>query len=597
MGPNIGSIANGPLKLVPFGPSGVVVVWFGVLGPVVVGADPIGGPAAAVALPPKSLALLSLLVLAEGQTVPTTTLVDELWGENPPQHAVRSIQQHVYRLRSKLRAASGADRVESRPLGYALATGAGELDARQFRVLAAGATARRAAGDVTAAAALAAAALGLWRGPALHDVHTPLIDRVHRPALAEHRLAMQELKIDTALVLGRPAEVIPRIRALVAEHPLREGLVRQLMTALTATGRRDAAIEEYERLCARLLASAGTEPGAELQAIHRSLLGRSPPLARIEVEHRPAELPPVATAVVGRDALTAALGDVLAGGPAPVVAVTGPTGSGSTTIAVHVAHRMRDRYPGGQLYLALRDGARSPMAAEVVRRRVRDALQRTRAHRPALLLLDGADTAAQIRPLLPVDVAVVVTSATRLTGLDVDARIELPPLAEPDALALFIAAAGPGRVDAADPAVAEILRHCGGLPIALRIAGARLAAKGHRSAGELARQLADPWRRLDTLRAGDLDVRAGLQRAYAAAPARQRQMLRLLSDGGPLVAAHRAAALAGVPIAEATELLDGLTERYLLEALLPSRRYRLPVLVRDLAAELGATGRDECTSL
>lgn len=559
-------------------PSGVVVVWFGVLGPVVVHAEPIGGP---VALPPKSLALLALLLLAEGQTVPTTTLVDELWGEDPPQHAVRSIQQHVHRLRGKLLAATGHCRVESRPLGYALSTGAGELDARQFRVLAAEAAERRAAGDVTAAADLAAAALELWRGPALHGVHTPLIDHVHRPSLAEHRLAMQELRIDAALVLGRPADVIPRIRVLVAEHPLREGLVRQLMTALAAAGHREAAVEEFRRLRARLRGRAGTEPGPELQAIHRSLLGGSPP-ERIEVEHRPAELPPVGAAVVGRDALTTALGDALAGGPAPVVAVTGPTGSGTTTIAVHVAHRMRDRYPGGQLYLALR--ATSPD----LRLQVRDALLRTHGQRPALLLLDGAESAAQIRPLLPLDVAVVVTSATRLTGLDVDAHIELPPLAEPDALALFVAAAGPGRVDAADPAVAEIVRHCAGLPIALRIAGARLAAKGHRSAAELARQLVDPARRLDTLSVGDLDVRAGLLRAYAAAPARQRQLLRLLGDGAPVVAAHRAAALAGVSTAEATELLDGLSERYLLEALPPSRRYRIPVLVQDLATELGS---------
>lgn len=577
------------------------MVWFGVLGPVAAGSGVGCGEESAPHLPPMMRTLLAVLAVHAGHTVPTVRLVDELWGEAPPQRAARSVQVHVCRLRRYLRATVGAGRVITRPHGYELQVHPEELDADRFLALAGAAGARYGAGDMAGAAAAASAALRLWRGPALADVRSPVLDRVHRPALEEQRLAVQELHIACELALGRHAELSSQLLALVAEHPLRERLTGQLMAVMARGGRPGEALAAYERLRHGLRRTFATEPGRELQALHRSILDRStrcaspaPALVEVRRPTPPAELPPDVPVLIGRSAELSALCTALTTGRAPVVAVTGPTGAGTTALAVHAAHRLRDRFPGGQLHVVLRDPAGRPVPAGEVLRRVLETLGRTAAARagPVLLVLDGVDSAEQVEPLLVADVAVAITSSTRLAGVAADARVALGELDLDAALALLDTAAGPCRIDLLDPAAIELIRLCGRLPLALRIAGARLAAKRHWTAAGLAHRLADPSRRLDELAAGDVDLRAGVLRVYRAARPAEQQLFRLL--GGVATATVTAAGTASlvdasVPVAAAR--LDGLVDRHLLTvtAGVTGPRYALPALVDDVARELAGT--------
>ncbi len=577
------------------------MVWFGVLGPVLAGRGA-GGAAEPVPPPaPKVRTLLALLLVHGGHPVPALQLADELWGEAPPQRGARSVQVHVCRLRSHLRATVGEDRVVTRPLGYELRVCPGELDADRFRTLADAAAARYSAGDLVGAAASAGAALQLWRGPALVDAGSPILDRVHRPALEEQRLAVQELRIACGLALGRHTALTPQIVALVAEHPLRERLTGQLMTAMAGGGRTGDALAAYEQLRHGLRRALGTEPGPELQDLHRSILRRTSAPVPTRVELRgpspPAELPPDVPALVGRSAELASLCTALTSGRAPVVTVTGPTGAGTTALAVHAAHRLRARFPGGQLHVALRDRAGGPVPAGEVLRRVLGTPGRrgpgaelaTGRAGPVLLVLDGANSAAQVEPLLVAGVAVAVTSSTRLAGVAADARVALGEL-EPDAaLALLDAASGRRRVDPLDPAATEIIQLCGRLPLALRIAGARLAAKRHWTAAALASRLADPRRRLDELAAGDVGVRRSVLRVYLAAPPAEQRLFRLLGSGdAATVDAAATASLVDAPVATAAAWLDGLADRHLLAVTTGATgpRYALPALVVDVAREL-----------
>jgi transcriptional regulator with XRE-family HTH domain/tetratricopeptide (TPR) repeat protein len=341
----------------------------------------------------------------------------------------------------------------------------------------------------------------------------------------------------------------------------------------------------------------------------------------------PCQLPPDVTDFTGRSEEVRSLVDLLVGTAAgesssavAVAAVAGKAGIGKTALAVHVAHQLRGYFPDGQLYINLRGAERQPLEATTVLARFlrtfgvdgsavpqdreeRAELYRARlADRRVLVVLDNAATEAQVRPLLPgtPGCAVLVTSRARLAGLEGAGLVDLDVLSSDAAGELLGRVAGAARVTAEPAAATAIVGYCGRLPLAIRIAGARLAARPQWSLARLAGLLADEHRRLDQLVAGDLEVRASLALSYQALTSNQQRALRLLGLlEAPDFAAWVAGPLLGIANQQAEELVDQLVSAQLLEVkgedLTGVLRYRFHDLLRVYARERAAAeeGQDD----
>jgi transcriptional regulator with XRE-family HTH domain/tetratricopeptide (TPR) repeat protein len=322
----------------------------------------------------------------------------------------------------------------------------------------------------------------------------------------------------------------------------------------------------------------------------------------------PAQLPADIPDFTGRAVELRAVTGSLEGGTAAtrVTVITGPPGVGKTALAVHAAHRLRHLFPDGTLFIDLRGAGTAPQdpgdvlgfllrSLGVPGRAIpadlsdRSALYRSiLAERAILLVLDNAATSAQVRSLLPGGgpSAALVTSRAQLTGLVGVTRLALLPMSESEATALFAATAGHERVASDDAAIADVITSCGRLPLAVRIAGAKLASRPAWSVRYLADRLADKHRRMDELHAEDLDVRASLMLSYRglAAPAAQAFRLLALLDY-PASSLRTAAALLDVPASDAEHLLDQLLDAHLVTSPAPDR-YSFHDLLRSFAKEL-----------
>jgi tetratricopeptide (TPR) repeat protein len=337
----------------------------------------------------------------------------------------------------------------------------------------------------------------------------------------------------------------------------------------------------------------------------------------------PAQLPADTADFTGRQEQADLLCALLAAQPPPsqpgavaIAAVAGMGGIGKTTLAVHVAHRLRGRFPGGQLYASLQ-GANSPLRPdEVLARFLRDlgvpdaavpagederaaAYRTALADRRILIVLDDAADPTQVRPLLPgtAGCAVIVTSRTTLAALPGARLLDLGVLSQDEARALLAKVTGPARAAAEPEATASVLASCAGLPLAIRIAASRLAARPGWTVSHLAARLAGEQSRLAELTTGDLAVRASLAVSYnalvtgrtdATDPARVFRLLGLA--GMAALALPAITALVGQPAAQVTIALDILTDSHLLQSPAPDH-YRLHDLLRAYATEL-ATSTD-----
>ncbi len=234
---------------------------------------PLGGP--------RQRAVLAILLTRAGEVVSQDRLIDELWGEEPPQTATNTLHGYL----SHLREAVGRDVIESRAPGYVLRLEPGQLDLRRFERLAEQAARALGAGRAGEAAATLREALSLWRGPALADFAYEPFAQAEIARLEELRLGALERRLEADLALGRHGELVGELEALVAEHPLRERLRAQLMLALYRSGRQAEALAAYRDARQALVDELGIEPGPALQELERAILCQDPGL---EPERAPA---------------------------------------------------------------------------------------------------------------------------------------------------------------------------------------------------------------------------------------------------------------------------------------------------------------------
>ncbi|MDX3580543.1 MULTISPECIES: AfsR/SARP family transcriptional regulator [Streptomyces] len=568
---------------------------------------------------PKPRALLAVLLLRAGQVVPADALVDVIWGDEPPDTARALVQTYVSALRRAL-PAEVAEAIETRPPGYVMRPGVGRVDVAEFEARTADGRRAAADGHHTEAALLLRQALQLWHGPALGGVGDALRGEAGR--LEEARQATLEERIAAELEAGgHEAELVTELTALVGARPTRERPRGQLMLGLYRLGRQADALAVYAQGRAVLAEELGLDPGPELNRLYEAILRADPTLLasttttaapQPAAAPRPVSLlPPAIGDFTGREEELARVVAGLTGAreAMPVVVVSGAAGVGKSALAVQAAHRVAGEYPDGQLYAELHGFSEPVPPAEVLGRLLRalgadppedtaergDLFRSLVAGRRILLVLDDANGEAQVRPLLPgsATCGVLVTSRARLGGLVGARRTDLDVLDDVRGLELLTRVTGPERTpdDPREQAAARrIVELCGGLPLALRIAGARLATRRHWTPSVLAERLADEHRRLDELSVGDLEVRAGLGLSYQALDECARRVLRRIAAlGSADVAVWTVAALSGMPEDEAEENLERLLDAQLINCpgtdQVGQPRYRLHDLVRVYAAE------------
>ncbi|MGW1957674.1 BTAD domain-containing putative transcriptional regulator [Streptomyces sp. NPDC001920] len=569
---------------------------------------------------------LAMLLLSADRIVSVDTLVDAVWPESPPATARNQIAICVATLRKTFKEAGESELLLTSPPGYVLARGEHRIDVVEFLQQAERGRDAARLGRAEEACSLLEEALSTWRGPALDELTGERIE-AEAARLEQLRLDLIEERAGLMLQLGRHRVLTGELGELVARHPLREQSREHLMLALYRSGQRAEALEVFRQGRRLLNEELGIEPGPPLQQLHDLILHDSPeltrppaaPAASVTVQTVPAQLPADVRRFTGRQQELAAL-DRLLKEPyhphAPAVAtIVGVGGVGKTALAVHWASQAAERFPDGQLFADLRgfDEENPPVSPSAVLDRFLRALgtpapqipeepDERAAHfrsllstRRVLILLDNVRSFAQLRPLLPGGGRSVVLATGRealddVTGDYTAVRIRLRVLPQSEATTLLTKIAGADRFGSDPVALEQLSALCDRLPLALRIAGARLAAKPGLSVRGLVERLRDQRRRLDELSPEEGGVRAGFRLTYrdlSPDAARMYRRLGLLRTAD--FAAWVAAATVETDLWHAEELLDQLVDAQLLEAVDPvpgrAARYRFQDLLQLFARE------------
>jgi DNA-binding SARP family transcriptional activator/DNA-binding XRE family transcriptional regulator len=604
-------------------------LWLAALGPLEAWGD--GTPLSLG--PPARRAVLGLLLIRPGELVRRDTIVDVLWPDSPPRTAVGLVQAHVSRIRkllsSRSRFGAHGGAIDSVRGAYRLTVSDQEVDLLVFRDLAARAAAARAAGDDATAVECYEHAVGLWRCEPLADVDVlrghPFITAL-RQELARVLLHYAEV----ACALGQHHRVLPRLRALADAEPLNEPAHARLMIALAGSGQQAVALRVYEDARSRLDRELGIYPGEELaeayvRVLRQDIPGGDPrarPAARrsalpATLRMVPRQLPAGPRSFIGRAREQAALSalverDLRQASGVAIAALTGMAGIGKTALAVYRAHQIADRFPDGQLFVNLRGSGPSGtpvMPTDAVRGFLtalgvppaqippdidgQAALYRSLlAGRRMLILLDNAQNAEQVRPLLPGSPGclVLVTSRNRLIGLAAAEGahlMSLGVLTEAESRDLLASNLDDGRAMAEPATVSELIALCGRLPLALCDVAARAVARPGLPLATLSAEMQDARRRLDALETGEPVTSVRMVFSWSRARLRNSasRMFSLLGvHPGPDITVSAAASLAGLPRGQAHLAIAELCDEHLLTEHVPGR-FICHDLLRSYAAE------------
>ncbi|MGN9843988.1 BTAD domain-containing putative transcriptional regulator [Nonomuraea sp. H19] len=582
----------------------------------------------------RSNAFLVTLLLLHNRPVSFDRLAESLWEGEPPASAKANLRSYASKLRRTL-GPGERDRLKVQDGHYNLRVAASEVDAATFNDLARQGSAALRRGDLDPAVCLLQEALGLWRGAAAQDVPRLPGLAPHLVTLEERRLGAAEDLMQALLAKGELSTVVSEARAFLADNPCRERAWALLMLSLYRCGDVAGALGAFADARSTFVNRLGVEPGPELRDLQVAILrrdsaagnsrrepltmvGDSPPWTATP-DVVPRQLPRDVTYLVGRERQVSDLRTRLLAHGAPVVAIHGPAGVGKSALALRLAHAVSERFPDGNLYFDLRgnmadqppadwraalDGAlraltrrpdeNSPSAEESVAR-FRSLL----AGRRVLLVIDNAVDADQVRSLLPPQphCACIVTSRRMLATLDGAYHCDLQPLPTTEAVGLLGHLAGDQRVAAEPDAAREVARLCDHLPLALRIAGARLATRPAHSLGDFAARLRNSPCRLDELEFEDLSLRSRLQASLRVLEDSENPLDRLAVAlftlvGRLLVSAERPARTTTDPGLLPHRALDRLVDLRLLDSS-GSDRYRISSLAAIFAVERGVEIADK----
>ncbi|GAB3206632.1 BTAD domain-containing putative transcriptional regulator [Marinactinospora endophytica] len=592
--------------------------------------------------------LLGALLLEQGRVVRVDRLIDMIWDEDPPDTARTQVQICVSRLRKALTDNGVKATILTRPPGYLLRVPEERVDVRLYERRISEAEALVRDGQTEKAALCFRKAVALWRGPALSGIKSRGL-RAKGARLDESRLDTIESYIELELGLGRHHQLVGEISGLVHEHPFRERLRAQLMLALYRSGRRAKALETYRAGRELLARELGLEPGEELRRTEAAILAGDALFrpaeavtlvtaleptpeepadpggdeATFTVGTPPRQLPPDTADFVGRTEEIAEIEKALVEArpkqAVGVVVVVGKPGVGKSSLALHVAHRLaQERFPDGQLYFDLGGTRADPVEpADILVRFLRalgipgpaiparlderaEMYRSLLAGRRILVLLDDAASERQISPLLPgsASCAVIVTSRCRLTGVPGARVVEPDVLGSQQSVRLLARVLGEERVAREPEAAATLVAAVGNLPLALRIIGARLAARPHWSLASMVRRLSDEHRWLDELSHGDMVMRASISLTYDGLGAQARRLLRLL---GLVETADFPGWVAGALLGDGrpfpADLLDPLVDAQMLDVVDPELagepHYLFHSTIRMFVRERLGEGRDE----
>jgi len=568
----------------------------------------------------KQRIVLAALLVNPNQVVPVERIISFVWGNSPPPTAKATIRTYVMRLRQVL-GPEVAARITTQDPGYLMSLSEEETDLGRCRLHRARATLLAQERNPEGAVHELNQALALWGPDSLLDIPSQTLRDTEVPALQELRLQTLTWRIDLELALGRHTDVLPELRQIVNELPLNESLVARLMRALARSGRQNEAFAVFHKTRAALVEQLGVEPGAALRNAQRCILQPDPPprgpssplssdpITVVERKPRPAQLPGRIPDFIGRAGAYAQLSGLLGSHGQRTAAVTGAGGAGKTTLAVQVAWEAQSRFSDGHLFANLTSTEGLPVPPQHVLAHVLSslgvpkgeipqnltdlvALFRSRMARSnVLMVLDGAHNAAQVRPLLPGSDSsrVIITSRAGLSDLDGVRPLQLRTFAEPEALDLLTRILGRDRIDAEKHEARMIVAACEFLPLAVRIAGARLLARPNWSLAKMAARLSDPARVLNELHIGDLSVRPLLDATYTALADTWVAGIDVLRSWRHLAGVEQStftvqdlAMILNSSAADAEDVLDLLVDAHLLEG----QPYRIGHLHRAYACEL-----------
>jgi DNA-binding SARP family transcriptional activator len=555
--------------------------------------------------PPQQRAMLALLLLHRGGVVSLDELRDQMWGSSPPRTASAAIHTYASRLRRTL---AGVDQrqddhseILSSGGGYRLPITPETLDLVAFEYRVSEARAARARGDLPRTSASLHGALALWQGRALVGVHGDFVEH-ERNRLEELRVITLEERIVVDLELGRHHDVLAELTGLVSTYPLRERLRELLMLSLYRAGRQADALHVYQQTRTLLNGELGIDPGPGLRSLQQKILRSDPELSvpgsGLVVAAgtdglalgTPAQLPAGLPDFTGREAELAHLLAVLRRTNKPNIAgLSGLGGVGKTALAVHAAHHLRGDFPDGQVFVDLGAGDERPVHPfEVLGRFLsavgvpatqlpetlveRSGLWRSLLHqRRMLIVLDNASSSEQVRPLLAASSgsAALVTTPYRLCELtEVDWQV-LGGMTAADAIGLFTSIVGPERERDEPAPCARLLASCAYLPLAIRVAGARVRKKPFWQVGQIEQQL------YGNLVEVQIDAHGDQRLLYGPVRRAQRRLddetvtaFRLASlPEVSTLSPGSAAALLNTTRERAMAILDALIDVYLLEPL------------------------------